>query len=371
MQKRWHEILFIISVVGVVLGCLGLVLLGPLIGQVFFNQVSFKDLTWSPDSRQIAFLADLHTSTTSDFFFALYVVDADGDNLHQISDINSDVRAYAWSPDSRHLAVLEGVGPQLLIYTVDGKDKYEIPIPRVTAVSWSPDGTQLAVMANQDNSHTLYVVNADGSSQSSIYQSEGASYGGRLVWSPDGEKIAVRAGTNLMVVRTDGTEAKTLSTQYLGEIQWAGDKITFHDVDGTYEMAVSDGEVVRVGDAPPYEPGVISPDGEWRAKVGCGDPNSENTQNVDVFSCMWYELHVTRVSDDDLRFKITFNDLQDTSLKTSVLLAAVAFGVLIGPALSLPYFYIRKNFLARLLMLAVIGWYGVVCLFFLGMWATR
>ncbi|MBZ0305108.1 MAG: hypothetical protein K8I82_03480, partial [Anaerolineae bacterium] len=270
-----------------------------------------------------------------------------------------------------HLAVLEGVGSQLFIYTVDGKDKREIPIPRTTAVSWSPDGTQLAVMANQDNSHTLYLVNSDGSSRTSIYQSDGASHSARMVWSPDGENIAVRSGTNLMVISTDGREAKTLLTKYVGDIQWAGDKITFHDVDGTYEMAVSDGEVVRVGDAPPYEPGVISPAGEWRAKVGCGDPNSESTQNVDIFSCTQYELHVTRVSDDGLRFKTTFNDLKDTSLKISALVAAVAFGVLICPALSLPYFYMRKNFLSRLLIMAVVGWYGVVCLFFLGMWMTR
>ncbi|MBZ0309495.1 MAG: hypothetical protein K8I82_25760, partial [Anaerolineae bacterium] len=106
MQKRWHEILFIISIIGFMLGCMGIVLLGPLIGQAFFNQISFKDLTWSPDSTKTAFLADLHTSTTSDFFFTLYVVDADGDNLHPITYEGSDVRAYAWSPDSTHLAVL-------------------------------------------------------------------------------------------------------------------------------------------------------------------------------------------------------------------------------------------------------------------------
>lgn len=372
MRKHWRDILLMVGIVGVIASCLGIVVLGPVIGEMFFDRVSFNSVSWSPTGEKIAFLATLHTSTTSDFFYALYLVDADGDNLQNVTGAGSNIRTYRWSPDGQHLAVLEN-GGKLSIYSSESKHERDLNVQGITAVNWSLDGSRLAVMTSQENTYMLYLINADGSQQTLIYQGEGSSYNASLIWSPDQEKIAVRSGYTLMVVSTDGSQAQTLFDQNVttSNLQWAGDKLTFDNAEGTFEIAASGGDIVRIADAPPYEPGVISPDGVWRAKVGCGDPDSEYTRNVDIFSCTHYELHVTRVSDDSMRFNLSFSDLKNQSSALSGLAAVVAFSMLVSPGLTLPYFYQRKNWLARFLMLAVFCWYGVIFLFFLGTWMTN
>ncbi len=57
------------------------------------------DVAWSPDGSQIAFCAGNETGN-----FDLYLADADGSNLRQITDTPGDEFAPAWSPDGRSLA---------------------------------------------------------------------------------------------------------------------------------------------------------------------------------------------------------------------------------------------------------------------------
>jgi Tol biopolymer transport system component len=68
---------------------------------------------WSPDGKQIAF------ASSKDGPLSLYIMDADGQNLHRVLPANA-APAYApsWSPDGNYLAFMSAGGLDTGIYTV-------------------------------------------------------------------------------------------------------------------------------------------------------------------------------------------------------------------------------------------------------------
>lgn len=108
---------------------------------------SITYLTWSPDSRHIAYQRDVLGTT------GLFVFDVDSQQARQLSDIWR-CRALAWSPDSQSLACNGfsarqfDVSDQLVILDArlghEGEVRSLDVIPSaISAVTWSPDGTQI------------------------------------------------------------------------------------------------------------------------------------------------------------------------------------------------------------------------------------
>ncbi len=60
------------------------------------------DPVWSPDGRQIAFASDSEDYGNYDIF----VINADGTDLHQITFLEGDAREPVWSPDGQYLSFL-------------------------------------------------------------------------------------------------------------------------------------------------------------------------------------------------------------------------------------------------------------------------
>jgi Tol biopolymer transport system component len=137
---------------------------------------------WSPDGKQIAFTS--HRTGTSD----IWIVDADGDGLRNLT------------PDP---SLDEGA-------------------------SWSPDGTSLVFGSNRDASSPLggdlYIMNADGTGLRRL--TNGESYA--PAWSPDGRWIAFnstrRGNSDVSLIRPDGTEVRRLTAhpEADGIASWVG-----------------------------------------------------------------------------------------------------------------------------------------------------
>ena len=74
-------------------------------------------LTWSPDSQWIAFIKD-HTLTMSED--AVFVIGADGQNLHQVTENDIVFITYLdWSPDSRSLVFSSDFYGSLDLFTIN------------------------------------------------------------------------------------------------------------------------------------------------------------------------------------------------------------------------------------------------------------
>jgi Tol biopolymer transport system component len=133
--------------------------------------------TYSPDGTQIAFRgsADLIEPSGDE---ELYVMDADGTNVRQLTHNADFDSAPAWSPDGQRIAFENAPGNTLVPGTeAHEKDIYVMNadgthVRRLTdspgldeGAVWSPDATKIAFSSDRDGQQELYVMNADGSDQ--------------------------------------------------------------------------------------------------------------------------------------------------------------------------------------------------------------
>jgi hypothetical protein len=112
---------------------------------------------WSPDDKQIAF-SGTHGGITD-----LYVVDADGKNLRQLTDDKYGDMQPAWSPDGQRIAFASDRGPQTdlsilklsrwRISVMDLKTGTIQVLPGQEGLNlnpqWSPDGRELAFISDR------------------------------------------------------------------------------------------------------------------------------------------------------------------------------------------------------------------------------
>jgi Tol biopolymer transport system component len=124
---------------------------------------------WSPDGSKIAFSSDRDGDSE------VYVINADGTGLVQLTDNKG----------------------------YDGR-------PR-----WSPDGRQIAFETDREGDWDIYVMNADGSSPKALtVNAKAADW--MESWSPDGQWLVYASNSaggedELYIIRSDGTDQRRLT----------------------------------------------------------------------------------------------------------------------------------------------------------------
>ena len=141
---------------------------------------------WSPDGRGIAF------SSQRDGNVDIFIMDANGGNLRQLTTDRGFDEWPAWSPDGRQIAFVSDQDGNNEIYTIkiDGSDQQRITNNKADdwPVAWSPDGRYLVFGSNRDGNWNLYVVNATGGEPSQLTNDPADER--EPAWSPDGRAIA-------------------------------------------------------------------------------------------------------------------------------------------------------------------------------------
>jgi dipeptidyl aminopeptidase/acylaminoacyl peptidase len=104
---------------------------------------------WSPNGRWIAFMDTVWNGNKGIYHTDLYIVRPDGSGLRKLA-INVDGWAFAWSPDSKEIAVA-GDGRLLQIHQ-NARRPIRLangnPIV-ITDIAWSPDGLRIAFVRGQ------------------------------------------------------------------------------------------------------------------------------------------------------------------------------------------------------------------------------
>ena len=227
--------------------------------------------SWSPDGKRIAFMSDrdghvhaIHGWPTSE----IYVMDADGGNLQNLTNNPSDDTSPSWSPDGKRIAFASWDG-KFIEFVVDfeiyAMDADGDNLQNLTNnpnddrfPSWSPDGKRI-VFSSERPGHfrgkagitsEIYVMDADGGNQQRLTNNRQNDTSPS--WSPDSKRIAFSSDRRgdfenfeIYVMDTDGGNQQKLTNNRGDDSSpsWSpdGERIAFYSRrDGNAEIYVMD-----------------------------------------------------------------------------------------------------------------------------------
>ncbi len=250
-------------------------------------------ISWSPDSRKIAFSAAREEKKSQ-----IYIIDITGGEAEKLTDISSGASSPKWSPDGKWIAFYSSVGKlyadefkkelgdvryltHLRYYHYrswdDGKRRRIFVVPSVqtkgkgkpvqltrgecadegdSSMTWSPDSKEIAFVSNRDPdwwdtiNTDIYTVSVPDGKIKKITKNRGPDHS--PAYSPDGKYIAFRSiftynyeSENYKVVaaKRDGEFAGNVLTEKLDRsvrrFKWSPDskKIYFlYGTDGVYNI---------------------------------------------------------------------------------------------------------------------------------------
>jgi Tol biopolymer transport system component len=167
--------------------------------EAFTSNPSADGPVWSPDSSRIRF------TSVRDGSLDLYVMNADGSGVTRLTNVArlthnpavdesiwfpSPTGGPVWSPDGSRIAFIadrpgDGNGA-IYVVNADGSGLTNLSnSPGSDGVgAWSLDGSRIAFTSNRDGNTEIYVVNADGSGFTNLTNNPGED--GGPVWLPAG-----------------------------------------------------------------------------------------------------------------------------------------------------------------------------------------
>jgi Tol biopolymer transport system component len=222
-----------------------------------------------------------------------------------------------WSPDGRRISVVAGNGDGPLFVALmdpDGSNYVQFDSPDPTldlgCFAWSPEGSRLACEGWDDTDlsrNGIYTVRAsDGGDLARVTTSPDGAHDIPTDYSPDGHQIVFTRGKpqdeakhdEMMVVNVDGSGARALSDQKLGQGRWSPDGKTILSDNGEKLLLVPiDGGEIRtieiVSDGGPKTAFFASwsPDGEWIVFSG------RASKSVDLYIVRVDGTHLHQVTD--------------------------------------------------------------------------
>jgi Tol biopolymer transport system component len=194
---------------------------------------------WAPDGRQIAF------SRPDDRQIAqIWIMNADGSNIRQITQSNTAKIGPSWSPDGKQMVFIQPRNPlseadpqpEIGIMNSDGtKERILTTADRVNvrvnpdgsttvceaandanAPAWSPVDNRITFWSGIENQYgQIWVINSDGTGSKQLTEDCSHRNSDDPSWSPDGKEIlfsTARSGKpELWVMDADGNNEKRVS----------------------------------------------------------------------------------------------------------------------------------------------------------------
>ena len=187
------------------------------------------DATWSPDGALIAYRSERDEDSE------IWLMNADGSGKRRLTRGLSP----AWSPDGTRIAYAApgeilcppGRGLRctgLAIMNADGSAQHRLPnTDGGEYPSWSPDSQRIAFNSNFSGDHVMYIVDADGSR---VVDLSKVGEGWQVDWSPDGRSILFAShrdytdhSTDIYLMRPDGSGVKRLTHARAYTPAWSPD----------------------------------------------------------------------------------------------------------------------------------------------------
>jgi Tol biopolymer transport system component len=267
---------------------------GSNITQVTHNDVNEFDPIWSPNGMRLAFG---RCQATCD----VVVINADGSGERVL--INDGFPS-AWSPDGKRIAFtgFRDGDDEVFIMNADGSGVTQVTNNGFhdSPTDWSPDGKQLLFQSDRDGNTELYVMNVDGSGVTRLTNNPASDEGDRAGWSPDGKKIVFssrRDGDDLdiFIMNSDGTGVIQLTKNEFVEDDdpvWSpdGKHIAFQSTrDGDEEILVMNPDGTNLTQLT-FNEGIFDAVPAWTGgAITSPTTQSHFVANGDFASLSWFE----------------------------------------------------------------------------------
>ena len=213
--------------------------------------------SWSPDGKRIAFVSnrDGHVHAIHNWsMYEIYVMDADGGNLQNLTNSPQNDLSPSWSPDGKRIAFASWDGKfidfvaayEIYVMDADGDNLQNLTnSPNDDRYpSWSPNGERI-VFSSERPGHfigergitsEIYVMDTDGGNQQRL--TENRKNDSFPSWSPNGKRIAFSSdrkgdlqNSEIYVMDTDGGNQQRLTEnrRFDEDPSWSpdGERIAF------------------------------------------------------------------------------------------------------------------------------------------------
>jgi len=148
---------------------------------------------WSPDGTHLVFISPCKKNEDLYRGAGLFIINIDGTGLTPLPSAPGGDFDPVWSPDGTHIAFSSlrnsGRSRIYLMKLADGSvERLSAQYSYDRQPYWSPDGSQLTFVTTQKGPVQVWTMNADGSNQQ-LYSRSGDAINSHPVWSREGDVI--------------------------------------------------------------------------------------------------------------------------------------------------------------------------------------
>jgi eukaryotic-like serine/threonine-protein kinase len=154
---------------------------------------------WSPDGNRLVFTSPCKARQEQYKGSSLFLMNADGSNVFPLSSVPGGDYEPAWSPDGSKIVFtsLRDAKVNLYLYTLSNNSVARLTntLANDRRATWSPDGKWIAFERYKTNVPDIWIMAADGSAQTMFSSENNASI--MPAWSPKGDVILFSQGSSL------------------------------------------------------------------------------------------------------------------------------------------------------------------------------